>query len=92
VEYKRGERVRHPRKTDWGVGQVLADSGGGSVKIFSTHAGEKMIALDFVQPVKETGAAASIILDSLDFSDAVPMSSKAKVICKKLRSADPVWR
>jgi hypothetical protein len=46
MEYKKGERVKHPKKSDWGIGQVLADSAGGAVKVFFTHAGEKAIALD----------------------------------------------
>ena len=83
MEYKKGERVRHPKKNEWGVGQVLADSSGGSVKILFTHAGEKTIALDFVQPVRLSGGdAASVILDSLDFSDAGSRDSKGKVACK----------
>ena len=40
MDYRKGERVKHPKKPDWGVGQVLTDSSGGSVKIFFTHAGE----------------------------------------------------
>lgn len=41
MQYKKGDRVRHPKKPDWGIGQVLADSTGGTVQIFFTHAGEK---------------------------------------------------
>ena len=82
MDYRKGERVKHPRKPDWGVGQVLADSSGGSVKIFFMHAGEKAISLDFVQPVKLSGdEAASVILDSLDFSDADSKDLKGKVAC-----------
>jgi hypothetical protein len=82
MDYRKGERVKHPKKPDWGVGQVLADSSGGSVKIFFTHAGEKSISLEFVQPVKLAGGdAASVILDSLDFADADSRDSKGKVAC-----------
>ncbi len=80
MDYKKGERVKHPKKGDWGIGQVLADSAGGAVKVFFAHAGEKAIALDFIQPVKVSGEeAVSVILDSLDFSDT---ECKDKVACK----------
>ena len=83
MAYRKGDRVRHPKRLEWGVGQVLADSSGGPVKIFFERAGEKVISLDFVQPVKLVGDdAASAILDSLDFSDAGSKSSKGKVACK----------
>lgn len=83
MEYRKGDRVRHPKRLEWGIGQVLADSSGGSVKIFFERAGEKAISLDFVQPVKLLGDdAGSAILDSLDFSDAGPKYSKGKVACK----------
>ena len=83
MEYKEGERVKHPKKLDWGVGRVLANSSGGSVRIFFTHAGEKTIALDVVQPLRLSGdAAASVILDSLDFSVADSTDSNGKVVCK----------
>jgi len=83
VEYKKGDRVKHPRKLDWGVGQVLSDSVAGSVKIFFTHAGEKNIDLDYVQPVKMSGDdAASVILDALDFSDTESKAPKGKIACK----------
>jgi hypothetical protein len=83
MDYRKGERVRHPKKPDWGVGQVLADSSGGSVKIFFERAGEKVIALDVVPPAKLVGGdGSSAILDSLDFSDAGSKNSRGKVACK----------
>jgi hypothetical protein len=83
MDYRKGERVRHPKKPDWGVGQVLADSSGGSVKIFFERAGERVIALDVVPPAKLVGGdGASAILDSLDFSDAGSKNSRGKVACK----------
>lgn len=82
MEYRKGDRVRHPKRLEWGVGQVLADSSGGSVKIFFERAGEKVISLDFVQPVKLVGVdAGSAILDSLHFSDVGSKDSKGKVAC-----------
>lgn len=50
MEYKKGERVRHPKLVDWGLGQVLADSCNDSVKIFFVGVGEKVLSLKYVQP------------------------------------------
>ncbi|MCP4321750.1 MAG: DUF3553 domain-containing protein [Psychromonas sp.] len=49
--YKKGERVRHPKLADWGLGEVLADSGNDSVKVFFVGVGEKFLSLKYVQPV-----------------------------------------
>lgn len=34
MKYNKGDRVKHPKRDDWGLGEVLADSDGGSVRIF----------------------------------------------------------
>jgi len=52
MEYKKGDRVRHPTQDDWGLGEVLADSSGEIVKIFFVGSGEKTIMLKYVQPEK----------------------------------------
>ncbi len=52
MEYKKGNRVKHPTKDDWGLGEVLADSNGENVKIFFVGAGEKTLSLKYVQPKK----------------------------------------
>jgi hypothetical protein len=82
MEYKKGDRVRHPKKPDWGIGQVLTDSTDGTVRIFFTHAGEKTMSLDFVQPEKLSGdAALSPILDQLDLAAEPTKDAKGKVLC-----------
>jgi hypothetical protein len=45
---KKGVRVRHPTKPDWGLGQVLADSTAGSVRVFFVNAGEKEISTQYI--------------------------------------------
>lgn len=66
MEYKKGNRVKHPTKDDWGLGEVLADSNGESVKIFFVGAGEKTISLKHVQPNKVSDNEASHpVLDNL---------------------------
>jgi hypothetical protein len=68
MAYKKGERVKHPTKYEWGVGQVLADSAGGSITIFFSRIGEKTLSLDYVTPRKVVGEeAVSAVLDSLNF-------------------------
>ncbi len=82
MQYKKGDRVQHPKKPDWGIGQVLADSTDGTVRIFFTHVGEKTISLDFVQPEKLSGdAASSLVLDQLTRTETQPRDAKGKVLC-----------
>ena len=45
---RKGQRVRHPIKSEWGLGEVLADSAGERVRIFFVGAGEKTISLKHV--------------------------------------------
>lgn len=71
MQYKKGERVKHPTKDDWGLGEVLADSAGDAVRIFFVGAGEKTIALKYVQPLKVSGSeSAHPVLDNLKISES----------------------
>jgi len=66
MEYKKGDRVKHPTKDDLGLGEVLVDSNGENVRIFFVGAGEKTLALKFVQPIKiQANKASHPILDNL---------------------------
>ena len=58
MEYKKGDRVKHPTMQHWGIGEVLADSMGDIVKIFFVGAGEKRISLKYVMPEKIMGEEA----------------------------------
>lgn len=58
MKYKKGDRVRHPTKDDWGLGEVLADDSGESVRIFFVGDGEKTISLNLMQPIKVSGVEA----------------------------------
>lgn len=81
MEYKKGDRVKHPKKVDWGIGQVIADSNGDTVTIFFESAGEKTLSLSYVQPIfVSEEAAQSVILDSIDFLGHA--ESTAKKVCK----------
>ena len=58
--------MRHPTQSVWGLGEVLEDSDGTSVRVFFEGAGEKRLGLAYVQPVKINGQeAASTLLDNL---------------------------
>lgn len=66
MEYRKGDRVRHPRKADWGLGEVLEDSNGTQVRIFFVGAGEKKLLLERVQPEKVAASEATHpVLDNL---------------------------
>ena len=77
MSLKEGDRVRHPTKTEWGLGKVLEDSNGEKVRVFFVEAGEKTISLKYVIldciPKEE---AANPVLDNLrvraEWSYSVP--------------------
>lgn len=65
MRFSQGERVTHPNKPDWGIGQVLDDSDK-TVRVFFVGAGEKTLRLDYVALTKVEGdAARNAMLDNL---------------------------
>ena len=69
MEYKKGDRVKHPTKEDWGLGEVLENSNGDTVRVFFVGAGEKTLSLQYVQPIKiEGNEANNVVLDNLKIS------------------------
>ncbi|MCB1634558.1 MAG: DUF3553 domain-containing protein [Xanthomonadales bacterium] len=73
ARYARGRRIRHPRCPDWGLGEVLEDSDGKTVRAFFVGAGEKKLALEHVQPTLVDGHEAEHpLLDSLRESPGLP--------------------
>ncbi|MGM0611605.1 MAG: DUF3553 domain-containing protein [Thermodesulfobacteriota bacterium] len=69
MEYKKGDRVKHPTKEDWGLGEVLEKSNGATVRVFFVGAGEKTLSLQYVQPLQVKGNEASnAVLDNLKIS------------------------
>lgn len=66
AEFSRGDRVRHPAMEGWGVGMVLDDSDGETVRVFFAGTGEKTLSLRHVRPVIVSGdVAESSVLDNL---------------------------
>ena len=45
---KKEDRVRHPIKAEWGLGEVLEDSNGETVRVFFVGTGEKTLSLKHV--------------------------------------------
>lgn len=69
MEYRKGDRVKHPTKDGWGLGEVLENSNSESVRVFFVGAGEKTLSLKYVQPIKVAGdEAAHPVLDNLKIS------------------------
>ena len=48
TKIKVGDKVRHPRKPDWGIGKVMEITSDGISRIFFINAGEKTILLNYV--------------------------------------------
>lgn len=68
-EFRKGERIRHLQKPEWGLGQVLEDSRGDSVRVFFVEVGEKVLSLKYAKLKKVSAAdAAHPILDNLQIS------------------------
>jgi hypothetical protein len=66
MKFFQGERVRHPNRPDWGIGQVLADGSGENVRVFFVGAGEKNLKSAVVNLLKVQGPEASHpLLDNL---------------------------
>lgn len=66
MDYKKGLRVTHSLRPDWGIGEVLTDSAGDTVKVFFVGVGEKTLSLKGFDLLKVDGAEAKHpILDNL---------------------------
>ena len=68
---KKGDRVRHPTREDWGLGEVLENPISGNTRVFFVGSGEKTISDQFVvlQPVLGPPAKHPV-LDNLHISKA----------------------
>lgn len=66
MKFVPGERVRHPNKPDWGVGQVLSGSSDENVRVFFVGVGEKNLKAGVADLIKVQGTEASHpVLDNL---------------------------
>lgn len=62
MKFRQGDRVRHPNKPDWGIGQVLDDSDGDDVRVFFVGVGEKSLSSSTQFGLKTACVFAAIIL------------------------------
>lgn len=70
MDYRKGDRVKHPKKIDWGVGEVLENATGKSVRVFFIGGGERTLLLDHVDLIRAEGdEAIHPILDNLSLSN-----------------------
>jgi len=66
MNYSKGERIKHPRKEDWGLGELLKDSHDEKIWVFFTEVGEKILSLKHMTPTRIDGnKAESVVLDNL---------------------------
>ena len=71
MSHTKGQRIRHPTKHEWGLGQVLQDSSGDTTRIFFVGAGEKVISNSHVSLVLvRPEDAADPVLDNLHLTEA----------------------
>lgn len=66
MKFFRGERVKHPDKPEWDIGQVMEDSFEEKVRVFFVGAGEKVLKPSSTNLIKVQGDEASHpVLDNL---------------------------
>jgi hypothetical protein len=66
MNYKKGERVRHPSVEQWGLGEVLEDSRNDMVTVFFVGHGKTTIAINELELVRVPASeAADPLLDKL---------------------------
>jgi hypothetical protein len=70
MTFTKGQRVRHPTRPDWGLGEVREDAAHGRARVFFVNAGERIISLTHVALIPSDGAdAADSLLDNLTDHD-----------------------
>jgi|SRR5579859_6223867 len=66
MPFAKGDRVKHPGKPEWGIGEVLENSSSSAVRIFFVGAGEKQLSLAHVDLLPVIGLDAHHpVLDNL---------------------------
>lgn len=58
MEYSKGDRVKHPTKEDWGVGEIIAFRDQTVVQVLFAEAGEKIFDLKRTPLIKVAGIQA----------------------------------
>ncbi len=70
AEIQVGDKVKHPKMEEWGVGKVLDVTSDGKAKVFFINAGEKLLGLKYVS-LKKVGGEDTFhpILDDPTFNE-----------------------
>jgi hypothetical protein len=80
--YVENDRVRHPKKPEWGIGEILQNSDN-VLTIWFEAVGEKKLSMDYVKPVKLSPTeSVSNILDGEPWKSSKEISAKGKPLCK----------
>jgi hypothetical protein len=79
MDYKKGDRIKHPKMAAWGIGLILEDSNAGIVRAFFVEAGEKKLSLQHVKPIIVTGEEAKHpLLDKMEKAAENPNTKPGK--------------
>ncbi len=75
---KKGDRLRHVVKTEWGIGQMLEDANSQSFHVFFEGAGEKFLAATAADKLIWVNGeeAQSVLLDNL----YLPVQDKSRPV------------
>ncbi|MDF1580754.1 MAG: DUF3553 domain-containing protein [Desulfuromonadales bacterium] len=77
--FKVGDKVKHPKMPDWGIGKVLETMPDDKVRVFFINAGEKLLGLKYVALEKVEGEDAShSILDNPKFTELAAKGKKQR--------------
>lgn len=76
MQFKKGVRVRHLTKSEWGIGQILEDANTETIRLFFEHGGEKTLQAVAAEKLRVvTGSeATSLHLDNM----YLPASGKSR--------------
>ncbi len=79
MDYKKGDRIKHPKMAAWGIGLVFEDSSAEIVRAFFVGAGEKKLSLQHVKPIIVTGEEAKHpLLDKMETAAENPNTKPGK--------------
>jgi hypothetical protein len=49
-KYKKGQLIKHPNRSEWGIGVVIKDSDGSLLNVSFEIAGIKVLSLEYIEP------------------------------------------
>ncbi len=82
MAFQKGDRVKHPVMSDWGIGEVLETSEGINICVYFAEVGEKTLSQNYVDLLK-VKKEPHLILDNLPVNKTA--DGKKKRASKKPR-------